>query len=119
MVWRFLFGHEFLMQPKGENHELRRIFKESKLPEDHALNSAKAIPVTAKTEPGLRVGEGAGGSVQARAAGNEPPVRGEGVQGLAGLRDEEKCPVVTQACARRIVSTCANDFCLKGADQIV
>ena len=25
MVWRFLFGHSFLMQPKGENHELRRI----------------------------------------------------------------------------------------------
>jgi hypothetical protein len=24
MVWRFLFGHEFLMQPKGKNHELRR-----------------------------------------------------------------------------------------------
>jgi hypothetical protein len=84
MVWRFLFCHEFLMQPKGENHELRRILKESKLPRDHALSLAKAIPAAETRTDALRDEANAGGPVQAGATGNEGAVRGENRERNAG-----------------------------------
>ena len=78
------------MQPKGENHELRRILKESKLPRDHALSLAKAIPAAETRTDALRDEANAGGPVQAGATGNEGAVRGEGVGGVAGTRGQKE-----------------------------